>query len=492
MQQHIMIIGAGLGGLSAAIRLAARGHRVELFEKSDQPGGKAYVIEREGHRFDAGPTVITAPFMFDDLWRAAGRRREDYFELRPCKPYYRLFNNDGKHFDYSGDEEAMAQQIARFNPADVEGYRNFMASTRPIFEKGFVELADKPFLHFGDMLRVAPDLMRLKSYLSNYQYVAQFIKDDFLRRCFSFHPLFIGGNPFDVPSIYAMIHYLEREWGVHYAVGGTGAIVAAMARLFTEIGGTLHLNSPVREIVIEGRKAVGIRLSDGIVRRADTVISNADVAYTYTSLVAPHHRRRFTDRMLRRKKYSMSLFVIYIGTRRRYDDGSLLRHNIIFGERYKGLLEDIFHHKRLADDFSLYLYMPSLDDRSFAPEGRESFYVLSPVPHLGAGIDWSVAARPYRDAIVRFLEERYLPDLSRSIVVETMVDPRHFARQQNAFLGAAFAIEPTLTQSAWFRPHNRSEEFENLYFVGAGTHPGAGVPGVLSSAIIAEQLIGAA
>lgn len=492
MQQHIIIIGAGFGGLSAGIRLAAKGHRVEIFEKADQAGGKAYVIERNGFRFDAGPTVITAPFMFDDLWRVAGRRREDYFELRPCNPYYRIFNKDGRHFDYSGDEEAILREIARFNPDDVEGYRRFMASTQPIFQKGFLELADKPFLHFGDMLRITPDLMRLQSYLSTYQFVSRFIRDEFLRRCFSFHPLFIGGNPFDASSIYAMVHYLEREWGIHYAVGGTGAIVAAMVRLFTELGGTLHLNSPVREIVIEGRRVVGVRLSDGIVRRADVVVSNADVAYTYSCLVAPHHRKIYTDRRLRRKKYSMSLVVIYIGTRRRYNDGSLVRHNIIFGERYKGLLDDIFHHKRLADDFSLYVHIPSLDDPSFAPEGCEAFYVLSPVPHLGAGIDWSVAARPYRDAIVRFLEERYMPNLSRNIVVETMVDPRHFARQQNAFLGAAFSLQPILTQSAWFRPHNRSEEFENLYFVGAGTHPGAGLPGVLSSAIIAEQLIGAA
>jgi phytoene desaturase len=489
MQQHIIVIGAGFGGLSAGIRLAARGHRVEIFEQSDQPGGKAYVIERDGYRFDAGPTVITAPFMFDELWRTAGRKREDYFELRPCAPYYRLFNHAGQRFDYSGDEAALVREIARFNPGDIDGYRRFMASTKPIFEKGFVELSDKPFLHFGDMLRVAPDLVRLKSYLSTYQYVSQFISDDFLRRCFSFHPLFIGGNPFDASSIYAMVHYLEREWGIHYAVGGTGAIVAGMARLFTEIGGTLHLNQPVGEIAIEGRRVIGVRLADGTLRRADAVISNADVAYTYHKLVAPEHRRVFTDRKLQRKKYSMSLVVIYIGTRRRYNDGNLLRHNIIFGERYKGLLHDIFHRRRLADDFSLYLHIPSLDDRSFAPPDGEAFYVLAPVPHLGAGIDWATTAKPYRDAIVRFLEERYMPDLSRNIVVESMVDPRHFAQKQNAFLGAAFAMEPTLTQSAWFRPHNRSQEFSNLYFVGAGTHPGAGVPGVMASAVIAEELI---
>ncbi len=492
MQQRIIIIGAGFGGLSAGIRLAAQGHRVEIFEQASQPGGKAAVIERGGYRFDTGPTVITAPFMFDELWNVAGKRREDYFELRPCHPYYRLFNHQGKHFDYSGDEEALISEIARFNTADVKGYRKFMASTKPIFEKGFVELSDKPFLHFGDMLRVAPDLVRLKSYLSTYRYVSQFIKDDFLRRCFSFHPLFIGGNPFDASSIYAMVHYLEREWGIYYAVGGTGAIVNAMTRLFGEVGGTLHLNSPVQEIVVEGRRITGVRLADGFVHHADSVISNADVAYTYDKLVAPEHRRVYTDRHIRSKKYSMSLAVIYIGTRRRYNDGSLIRHNIIFGKRYKGLLHDIFHRKRLARDFSLYLHIPSLDDRSFAPAGGESFYVLAPVPHLGAGIDWAKMTRPYRNAIVQFLEEHYMPDLSRNIVVETMVDPRHFANQQNSFLGAAFAMEPTLTQSAWFRPHNRSEEFANLYFVGAGTHPGAGVPGVMASAVIAEDLIGAA
>jgi phytoene desaturase len=289
-----------------------------------------------------------------------------------------------------------------------------------------------------------------------------------------------------------MVHYVEKAWGVHYAVGGTGAIIAAMAKLLKDIGGTLHLSSPVQEIAVEGRKVVGVRLADGELRRADIVVSNADVAYTYNKLIALKHRKVFTDRRLKRMKHSMSLAVIYIGTKRRYDDGRLLRHNIIFGERYKGLLSDIFHKQRLADDFSLYLHIPSLEDRSFAPAGGESFYVLSPVPHLGAKIDWQRKAKPYRDAIIDFLEDRYMPDLRRNIVVESMIHPQHFAQQQNCYMGAAFAVQPTLTQSAWFRPHNRSEEFANLYFVGAGTHPGAGVPGVLSSAIIAENLIGAA
>ena len=491
MQKHIIIIGAGFGGLSAAIRLAAKGHQVDLYEKADKPGGKAYVIEQGGYRFDSGPTVITAPFMFNDLWQAAGRRREDYFELKPCDPYYRLFNAEGRHMDYSGDTEAMEAEIRRFSPPDVEGYRRFITSTKPIFEKGF-GMIDTPFLSFFDMLKVAPDLIKLKSYISTYAYVSQFIKDDFMRRCFSFHPLFIGGNPFNASSIYAMVHYLEREWGVHYAVGGTGAIIAAMAKLFKDIGGKLHLNAPVSEIVVEKRRVVGVRMADGTLNRADIVVSNADTAYTYNKLIAAKHRKVYTDGKLKGMKHSMSLVVIYVGTKRRYNDGRLLRHNIIFGERYKGLLTDIFHKKKLAKDFSLYLHIPSLEDRSFAPAGGESFYVLSPVPHMDSKIDWKRQAKPYRDKIIEFLEDRYMPDLSRNIVVESMINPQDFEQRQNCYKGASFAIEPTLTQSAWFRPHNRSEEFDNLYFVGAGTHPGAGVPGVLASGVIAADLIGAA
>lgn len=485
----VIIIGAGFGGLAAAIRLAARGHEVEIFEKQDKPGGKAYVLEVDGFRFDTGPTVITAPFLFDDLWRAAGRRREEYVEFRPCHPFYRIYDYDGRHFDHSADEAAVLCEIERINPADVAGYRRFLASTRPIFEKGFIELADQPFLHFRDMLRVAPDLARLRSFESVYRYVSRYIKDDFLRRCFSFHPLFIGGNPFYASSIYAMVHYLEREWGVYYAVGGTGAIVDAMVRLLRELGVAIHLNTEVRELIVAGRRIRGVALADGSERRADIVVSNADVAHTYADLIAPRYRRHYTDRRLRSLRYSMSLVVIYLGTQRTYHEAPLVRHNIIFGPRYRGLLDDIFRHKRLAKDFSLYLHMPSRDEPDVAPPGCDAFYVLSPVPNLASQTDWATLARPYRDAIIAFLEERFLPDLSKHIVVERMIDPRHFQRRQNNYLGAAFALEPTLLQSAWFRPHNRSEEFDNLYFVGAGTHPGAGLPGVLSSALIVERLL---
>jgi phytoene desaturase len=478
--------------LAAAIRLAARGHEVDLYEKRDQLGGRAYTYNINGFKFDGGPTVITAPFLFDDLFAAAGRNREDYIEFIPLDPYYRIFNHEKRAFDYNGDEAFIMEQIRRWNPDDAEGYRRFIATTKDIFKTGF-GLIDKPFLNIGDMIRVAPDLVRLGSYLSVYQYASQFIKDEFLRRCFSFHPLLIGGNPFDAPSLYALIHYLERKWGIHYARGGTGAIVEAMGKLFAELGGRVHLNAEIEEITFDERRkdrVTGVRLSDGTLVGADHVVSNADVAFTYRNMIPEQYRRRNSNRRIDSLKYSMSLFVIYFGTKRRYLDSGLAHHNIILSERYRGLLTDMFRNKVVSDDFSLYLHMPTITDESIAPAGHENFYVLSPVPHLGSGTDWTQKAKPYRDAIIGFLEDNYLEDLSANIVAEHYIDPLHFRNVLNSHLGSAFSVQPILMQSAWFRPHNRSEDFENLYFVGAGTHPGAGLPGVLSSAIIAEDLIG--
>jgi phytoene desaturase len=485
----IIVIGSGFGGLAAAARLAAHGYEVEILEKRDKPGGRGYVYEIDGFTFDGGPTVITAPWMFDEIFDLAGRKREDYVRFVPCDPFYRIYNHEGRRFDYNGDPAFIGDQIARWNPADREGYQRLIGTTKAIFEKGFVELADKPFLSAWDMVRIIPDLIRLQSHKTVYAYVSQFVENDFLRRCFSFHPLLVGGNPFNTTSIYTMIHYLEREWGVHFAMGGTGAIVKALVRLIEELGGTLRLNAEVQEILVSGRRVTGVRLADGSVHHADHVVSNAEAAYTYTHLIPARYRRRNSDRRYQRTRYSMSLFVIYFGTKRRYNDTGLAHHNIILSERYKGLLDDIFHRQRLAEDFSLYLHMPTLTDPSLAPEGGEAFYVLSPVPHLGSGIDWTRAAKPYRDAIMQFLEERYLPDLQANIVAEHYIDPLHFRDTLNSYMGSAFSVEPILTQSAWFRPHNRSEDFNNLYLVGAGTHPGAGLPGVLSSAKIVEDLI---
>lgn len=492
MKKKIIVIGSGFGGLGAASRLLSAGHDVTILEKRDKLGGRAYVYEQNGFKFDGGPTVITAPFMFDDIWEAAGKKRSDYVEFVPCDPFYRIFDHNKEVFNYNNDHEFTIEEIKKRNPDDVEGYEKFLATTKAIFDKGFTELADQPFLKFTDMLKVAPDLIKLQSYKNVYNYVAQFIKDPFLRQCFSFHPLLVGGNPFDTTSIYAMIHYLEREWGVHYAMGGTGAIVNAFEKLITEQGGKIQLNAEIDEILIKDGKAVGVQLQCGETFDADIVVSNADVAFTYKNLIKPEHRKKYTDRKIERTKYSMSLFVIYFGTKKRYLDSGLAHHNIILGKRYKSLLKDIFHKKNLAEDFSLYLHMPTITDSSIAPEGHEGFYVLSPVPHLDSGTDWNEFAPKYRDAIMNFLEENYLPDLQENIVAEHYIDPLHFQEVLNSYKGSAFSVEPILTQSAWFRPHNKSEDVEDLYFVGAGTHPGAGLPGVLSSSIIAENLIGKA
>lgn len=489
MAKKVIIIGSGFGGLGAAVRLAARGFDVEIIEKRDKAGGRGYLYEINGFKFDGGPTVITAPFMFDDIFAAAGRKREDYIQFVPVNPFYRIFDHTGRKFDYNNDHDFILNEIGRINPADKANYERFIATTRAIFQKGFVELADQPFLHFTDMLKIAPDLIRLQSYKSVYQYVSQFVQDDFLRQIFSFHPLLVGGNPFDTTSIYAMIHYLEREWGVHYAVGGTGAIVDALVKVFAELGGKIRLSTEVSEIVIQNRRVTGVRLADGSVLPADFVVSNADVAWTYRYLINERHRRQFTNWRIDQYKYSMSLFVLYFGTRKEYKDSKLAHHNIILSPRYKPLLDDIFNKRVLAEDFSLYLHMPTLTDPSMAPAGCETFYVLSPVPHLDAKVDWTKMARPYRDKILQFLEENYLPDLRANIVAEHYIDPLHFQNTLNSYKGAAFSVQPILRQSAWFRPHNRSEEFENLYFVGAGTHPGAGLPGVLSSSIITDRLI---
>jgi len=486
---NITVIGSGFGGLYAAILLQAQGHEVTIIEKRDKPGGRAYVYEQDGFVFDGGPTIITAPWLIRELFERCGKRTEDYVSLVPVDPFYNVRFEDGSVFHYNGDREFLLSEIRRFNPEDVEGYKRFLAATEKIYKTGF-ELIDKPFTNFGDMMRVIPDMVRLRSHKSVAQFVNGFIKDERLRQVFSFHPLLIGGNPFQTTSIYALIHKLEQESGVWFAMGGTGALVAAFVKLFEDIGGQMMLDTEVAEIVVDEntRRAKGVRLKNDELVPADAVVSNADVAFTYLNLVHARFRRKHTDRRLQRMRYSMSLFVVYFGTDRKYED--IAHHEIIMGPRYRGLVDDIFRRKHLPDDFSLYLHRPTATDPSLAPAGCDSWYVLSPVPHLGGVTDWLTKAKPYRDAIIKYLEERYLPDLSKHIVTEHYIDPLHFRDTLNSYLGSAFSVEPILTQSAWFRPHNLSEDIPNLFFVGAGTHPGAGLPGVMSSGKIVAQMIG--
>jgi phytoene desaturase len=484
---HAVVIGSGFGGLAAAVRLGARGYRVTVLEKLDAPGGRAYVFRQDGFTFDAGPTIVTAPFLFEELWQLCGKRLADDVELRAVSPFYRIRFDNGEHFDYSGDPEAMRAEVARFSPADVAGYERFLERSKAIFEKGFLELGHVPFGSFADMLKIAPDLVRLESWRSVYGLVSRYLKDERLRHIFSYHPLLVGGNPFAASAIYCLIAFLERRWGVHFAMGGTGRLVSGLVGLIEGQGGSVRLNAGVEEILVEGGRARGVRLASGEILRAPVVVSNADSATTYRSLVKPEHRRRWTDRKLARTRYSMSLFVWYFGTSRRFED--VPHHMILFGPRYRALLHDIFERKVLADDFSLYLHRPTATDRSLAPEGHDAFYALTPVPHNDSGIDWSVMGEVLRQRIARHLEATVLPGLAASVVTSRTITPDDFEHRLSSYKGAAFGLEPVLTQSAWFRPHNKSEDIEGLYLVGAGTHPGAGLPGVLSSARVLDALV---
>jgi phytoene desaturase len=484
----IIVIGSGFGGLSAAIRLQAKGHNVTILEKRDKPGGRAYVYEQDGFKFDGGPTIITAPWLIDEMFEMAGKRRDDYVKLVKVSPFYNIRFEDGTVFHYDDDRENLLNQIRKFNENDVEGYKRFAADLGEIYRVGF-ELIDKPFSTWGDMLRVVPQMVKLRSDRSVYQFAKRYFEDERLRQCFSFHPLLIGGNPFESTSIYAMIHRLEQEFGVWFAMGGTGALVRALTNLFIDIGGEIYLEAEVDQIFVDDKtkRATGVYLKSGDFLPADAIVSNADVAFTYLNLIQPKYRRKNTDKRVKNLNYSMSLFVIYFGTDRRYEN--MAHHEIIMGPRYRGLLDEIFTRKTLSKDFSLYLHRPTATDPSLAPEGCDSWYVLSPVPHLEGNIDWRSEAKPYRDTIIKYLEERYMPDLSKHIVSEHHIDPLHFEGTLNSYLGSAFSVAPTLMQSAYFRPHNQSEDIKNLYFVGAGTHPGAGMPGVLSSGKIVANLI---
>ncbi len=475
------VIGSGFGGLAAAVRLQSLGVRTIVFESRDRPGGRAYVYEDQGFTFDAGPTVITAPECLEDVFAAAGKRMRDFVELLPVTPFYRLVWPDGVRFDYTGDAATLEAEIVRVAPDDLAGYRRFHAYTEKVYAKGYDDLGAVPFLRFWDMVRVAPHLMKLRADRSVYGAVSRFVKSEHLRQALSFHPLLVGGHPYRTSAIYTLIHHLERKWGVWFPKGGTGALVRGIARVFEEAGGELRLSSPVRSIeVTPGARPEHVVTTDAGREAFDMVVSNADVHHTYATLYGAEPRARRTARYVGRMQWSMSLVVIYFGTSRRYPD--LAHHTILFGKRYKGLLDDIFGANTLADDFSLYLHAPTVTDPSLAPPGGEAFYVLSPVPHLGtAPIDWDAVGPVYADRILAALED-HLPGLRASVVTRRVFTPADFAGVLGAHHGSAFSVAPTLTQSAYFRPHNRDPRIPGLYLVGAGTHPGAGVPGVVNSA----------
>ena len=482
-----VVIGTGFGGLAAAIRLSVKGYRVQMLEKLDAPGGRAYVHKQDGFTFDAGPTIITLPHLIGELFTLCGREMKDHVDLRLMSPFYRIRFDDGTHFDYSNNDEEMLAQIEQLSPEDVQGFKNLMVASERCFQLCFVELGMVPFENFGDVVKAMPNLIKMKAWQTIYGLVAKHIKHPKLRIVMSFHPLLIGGNPYSVTAVYALIHSLERRWGVHSAMGGTGAIVNALVNLLEERQVPIRYNAPVTRIRVADGRATGVELDSGEFIPADIVVSNGDAAWTYRHLVEPQHRKHWTDRRIAKGKYSSGLFVWYFGTDRRYED--VPHHMMVLGPRYKGLLQDIFKNHTLSKDFSLYLYRPTATDPSLAPPGCDSFYVLSVVPNLSSETDWPAVTAQYQDAIATALEESVLPNLRQHVVSSKVTTPQDFQDRLWSYKGAGFGLEPILVQSAWFRPHNRSEDVDGLFMVGASSQPGAGVPSVLMSAKMLEQVV---
>jgi len=485
-----IVIGAGFGGIAAALRLRAKGYAVTLIDRCAALGGRAQVYEREGFRHDAGPTVITAPFLFEELFALFDESFANHVKLVPLTPWYRFQFADGDTFDYGGTLEATLAEIERIEPRDRAGYLALLEHSRRIYDIGFTQLSAQPFHRLGTMLRQVPHLLGLRNYETVWQMVSRHLVSDKLRRAFSIQPLLVGGNPFDTTSIYGLIHFLERAHGVHFAMGGTGAVIQALGGLLARQGVALLLSTSVERVLVERGVARGVVLADGAVLDADVVVSDADAAHLYRELV-PHGEQALATRVkLSQAHYSMGLFVLYFGTTRTYPD--VAHHTIWMGERYRELLDDIFHRQKLAEDFSLYVHRPTATDPSFAPAGQDSFYVLCPVPNLQAGIDWAVEGPRLRDRIVDALERTMLPGLKSVITADFYKTPEDFRAEYRSVHGAGFSVAPVFRQSAWFRFHNKSESVRSLYLVGAGTHPGAGVPGVLCSAKVVDALIPAA
>jgi phytoene desaturase len=487
-RKHIAIIGSGFGGLALGIRLQAAGFQVSIFEKNFRVGGHAYQLQKGGYTFDMGPSLITAPDIIRRVFAAAGKRLEDYLELIPLDPFYRIYFHDGSYLDYSGDSEHMKAQMAQFNPKDARNYDKFMAQTQELY-KAVIEdgLGSRPFDNWGTMLKFLPQALKLKALLPAYRFAANYFQDFRHRFAFSFHPLFIGGSPFRAPAVYQMIPYLEKAGRVWFTRGGMYSAVEAMEKLFLEIGGQMYTSHEVQKITVENGKASGVVANDQLFP-ADAVVSNADFKHTYGKLLDGRYRRKWNDKRLKRVDYGMSAFLLYLGVKKQYP--RLLHHTLILSERYRSLVKDIFDRRILPEDFSMYLHVPTRTDAGMAPPGCESMYVLVPVNNLSGDVNWETMTEPFAQKIIDFLEHEFgLEGLQDAIEVKEIFTPLDFQQQRNNVLGAAWGVEPKLTQTAIFRPHNRSEDVQHLYLVGANTHPGAGVPGVLLTAETTEFVI---
>ena len=483
-----IVIGSGFGGIAAALRLKAKGHQVKLIEKHPDLGGRARVFKKNGFIFDGGPTVITAPYLINELFELFKKDPKNYIELSPLKIWYQFIFEDKSKFNYSGDEDNMVKQIEDISKDDVEGYQKLVSFTKKIFDKGFTELADVPFDKPFVMMQQLPALLKLKSYKSVYSLVSSFIKNEKLRRMLSMHPLLVGGNPFTTTSIYGLILYLEKKWGIHYSMGGTGNIIKGLEKLMLEEGIDIIKNSEVTEIISKSNKITGIKLNDQEIIEAENVVCNADPPAFYEKMLKKNGQGSFIfNWKKKRMEYSMGLFVYYFGTKKIYPN--VEHHTIKFGNKYKEHLEDIFNNKKLNNDISYYLHRPSATDKTMAPEGNDCFYVLVPVPNNQSKIDWKTEGENMKNLVIDKMEKDLMPNLRENIVADFYLTPDYFEKELNTKFGSGFSIQPKFTQSAYFRFHNKSEIYDGLYFVGAGTHPGAGVPGVLSSAKVLDKLL---
>ncbi len=487
-----VVIGAGLGGLAAAMRLGAKGYRVTVIDRLDGPGGRGSAIVKDGHRFDLGPTIVTVPKVFEELWAVCGRDFHADVDLRPMDPFYEIRWPDGSVFTACQDTDAMRAEVARLSPQDAKGYDRFLKDSEARYTFGFEDLGRRSMHELWELIKVLPRFAWLRADRSVAAHAAKRFRDPRLQMAFSFHPLFIGGDPFRVTSMYILVSHLEKEFGVHYAIGGVEAIAKAMVGVIEDQGGRVRFGVEADEILIDKGRARGVRLTNGELLTADVTVSNADSGHTYDRLLRNHRKRRWTSPRLKRSRWSMGLFVWYFGTkgtRALWPDVG--HHTILNGPRYKGLVDDIFIKGRLADDMSLYVHRPSVTDPTAAPEGDDTFYALSPVPHLGhdENPDWTSYAETYRKRVEDVLENQLLPGLGTHLSASEVFTPETFRDRYLSPLGTGFSIEPRILQSAWFRPHNISEEVKGLYLAGAGTHPGAGLPGVISSAEVLAKLV---
>ncbi|MCX7191182.1 MAG: phytoene desaturase family protein [Candidatus Methylopumilus sp.] len=485
--KKIIVIGSGFGGIAAALRMRAKGYEVDLHEKLDQIGGRARQFNRNGFVYDAGPTVITAPYLFRELFEIFNEDIDDFIKFIPLDPWYRFRFHDGTFFNYGPDQDQLLEQIKAVEPKDVNGYLKMLQHAEKIFELGYLKLADQPFHKLSSLIKYTPDIIKLKGYQSVYQFVSSYLSHPNLRQAFSIQPLLVGGNPFNTTSIYALIHALEKKWGVFFAKGGTGEIISQLKMLMERKGVNIFLNSEIKKIITTDKMVVGIETGEGKFTKADYLITNADPIYTNSNLIG-HKKISLHNKFVQKTaKHSMGLFVLFFGTKVKYDD--IAHHTIWMGPRYKELLSDIFDRYKLSEDFSIYLHRPTATDPDFAPMGCDSFYALVPVPNLKGNISWKDEASSFTQSVIKALEKTMMPKLSENICESFVMTPEDFLQDYNTPFGSGFSIAPLFRQSAWFRTHNKDDLYQNLFYVGAGTHPGAGVPGVLNSAKVIDKLI---